>query len=458
MPEKKVDVVVVGAGLTGLTLAFYLEKAGKKVALVEKSDRVGGAIQTLHEGDFVYEMGPNTGVIGTEGIVQLFDDLKGHCELITPDPVAKERWILKNGRWVALPSGFLSAIGTPLFTLKDKFRILGEPWRKKGTDPDETLAQLVKRRMGKSFLDYAVDPFISGIYAGDPTKLITRFALPKLYNLEHNYGSFIKGTIQKRKEPKTELQKRVSREVFSVKGGLQNLIAALENNISKEAVFCGSEHIKVSQKDAGFMTVLNTKDGGQVSIESDKVVTTFGGEGIMDILPMLPHNLLKPVADTTYAKVVQVVVGYKHWNGKNINAFGGLVPSAENKDILGILFPGTLFGGRCPQQGALLSVFVGGMKKPQMITKTDEEIQKMVLKEIELTLQCTQKPDLIKVFRYPKAIPQYDISTKERYAAIAAIEKEYKGLHLAGNIQGGIGMADRVQQAWELAKKLRSRG
>ena len=458
MPVKKVDVVIVGAGLTGLTLAFYLKKAGKKVALIEKSDRVGGAIQTVHEKDFVYEMGPNTGVIGSEGIVQLFDDLKGHCELITPNPAAKERWILKNGQWVALPSGLLSAIGTPLFTLKDKFRILGEPWRKKGTDPDETLAQLVKRRMGNSFLDYAVDPFISGIYAGDPTKLITRFAMPKLYNLEHNYGSFIKGTIKKRKEPKTELQKKVSREVFSVKGGLQNLITALENNISKDAVFCGCEQIKVSRINAGFMTVLNAKDGNQVSIESDKVVTTFGGEGIMDILSMVPYDLLKLVADTTYAKVVQVVVGYKHWNGKNINAFGGLVPSVENRDILGILFPGALFSGRCPEQGALLSVFVGGMKKPHMITKSDEEIQQMVLNEIELTLQCGRKPDLIKVFRYPKAIPQYDITTKERYMAIATIEKEYKGLHLAGNIKGGIGMADRVQQAWELAKALVDEG
>ncbi len=454
MPLKKVDVVIVGAGLTGLTLAFYLEKAGKKVALIEKSDRVGGAIQTVHEKDFIYEMGPNTGVIGTEGIVQLFDDLKEHCELITPNPEAKERWILKNGQWVALPSGLLSAIGTPLFALKDKFRILGEPWRKKGMDPDETLAQLVKRRMGNSFLDYAVDPFISGIYAGDPTKLITRFAMPKLYLLEQNYGSFIKGTIKKRKEPKSALQKKVSREVFSVKGGLQNLITALENNISKDAILCGSEQIKVSQKDTGFMTVLKTKTGDEISIESDKVVTTFGGEGIMDILTMVPHDLLKPVANTTYAKVVQVVVGYKHWNGKKINAFGGLVPSAENKDILGILFPGALFSGRCPKEGALLSVFVGGMKKPQMITKSDEEIQQIVLREIELTLQCSQKPDLIKVFRYPKAIPQYDISTKERYVAIATIENEYKGLHLAGNIKGGIGMADRVQQAWELAKKL----
>lgn len=105
MTDKKVDIVVIGAGLTGLTLAFYLEKAGKKVILLEKNERVGGVIHTEEEDGFVYEKGPNTGVISSEAIVQLFDDLKEKCELVTPKPQAKERWILKNGKWEPISSG-----------------------------------------------------------------------------------------------------------------------------------------------------------------------------------------------------------------------------------------------------------------------------------------------------------------------------------------------------------------
>ena len=375
MVGKKVDIVIIGAGLTGLTLAYYLEKSGKKVMVLEKADRVGGVINTAKENGFVFEKGPNTGVIGSEGIVQLFDDLKNDCEYVTPNKEAEERWILKNGRWEALPSGLLQAIKTPLFSLKDKFRILGEPWRKKGTDPDETLTDMVKRRLGQSYLDYAVDPFISGIYAGDPNVLVTRYAMPKLYNLEQNYGSFVIGAAKKKKESKTELQKKITRAVFSAPGGLNSLINALGNNISKEAICCNCNQIKTYREKDRYRTEVFLRNNEKFSVGSDKVITTFGGDGLADVLNLLPQELLKPLVKLTYAKVVQVAVGYNTWKGKDINAFGGLVPSKENRDILGILFPGALFKGRCPEGGAMLSVFIGGVKKPEMIEKTDQEIK-----------------------------------------------------------------------------------
>src|ERR1035437_8138836 len=172
------NTIVIGAGLTGLTTAFYLKKAGKDFIVLEQNDRVGGVIKTRHKDGFTFEEGPNTGVIGNESVVSLFDELRT-CEIEIASDVAKKRYILKDSRWQALPMGLLSAIKTPLFTLKDKFRILGEPFRAKGTDPHETLAQFVVRRMGQSFLDYAIDPFIKGVYSGKPDQLIVKYALPK---------------------------------------------------------------------------------------------------------------------------------------------------------------------------------------------------------------------------------------------------------------------------------------
>ena len=213
------EIVIIGAGLTGLTLAFYLKNQGKDVLIIEKSAKTGGVIQTVKDDEFVYETGPNTGVIGNPEVAELFEDLQGLCTLETADPSSKRRLIWKNGKWRALPSGFWSAVTTPLFTLTDKFRVLGEPFRKKGTNPEENLAELVKRRLGKSFLNYAIDPFISGIYAGDPKYLIPKYALPKLYALEQNYGSFIKGTMKKAKEnKKNPRMQKATKEVFSAKG------------------------------------------------------------------------------------------------------------------------------------------------------------------------------------------------------------------------------------------------
>ena len=193
-------VVIIGAGLTGLTMGFYLKKAGINVLIIDKSAKTGGVIQTIREKGFVYETGPNTGVVSNPEIAELFEDLAERCELEVADPSAKRRLIWKNSQWNALPSGLWSAITTPRFTLGDKFRILGEPFRAKGTNPDEKLSDLVKRRLGKSFLDYAIDPFISGIYAGNPNELVPRYALPKLWKLEQEYGSFIGGSIKNREK------------------------------------------------------------------------------------------------------------------------------------------------------------------------------------------------------------------------------------------------------------------
>ena len=184
----KTDILIIGAGLTGLTTAFTLASKGKNVLVLERMERAGGQIHTHQEDGFVYESGPNTGSISNPEVAELFVELEkvsgGKCKLETAPDASKRRLIWKGDRFRALPSGLGSAIATPLFTLGDKFRILGEPWRKKGDNPDETVGELASRRLGKSFVDYAVDPFLSGIYAGDPNTLITRYALPKLYNLE----------------------------------------------------------------------------------------------------------------------------------------------------------------------------------------------------------------------------------------------------------------------------------
>lgn len=450
----KTDITIIGAGLTGLTIAFYLKKAGKKVILIEKKDKVGGVIQTIEKDGFVYETGPNTGVLSNPELVKLFDDLKNDCELETANEASKQRWILKDGEWNALPSGPVSAIKTPLFSLKDKFRILGEPFRKKGTNPYETVAELVKRRLGQSFLDYAVDPFISGIYAGDPNKLVTKFALPKLYNLEQTYGSFIKGSIKKAKLPKTELEKRATKEVFSAKGGLKNLISAIEKNIGSDNIFTSCSNVKVNKSEGYYKTAFE-QGNEKIEILSDKVITTVGAYALQEILEFIDKKELEPITNLEYAKVIIAVAGYNNWDGIGLKSFGGLVPSLEKRNILGILFPSSIFKDRNPENGAILSVFMGGIKRPDLFEKTEEELSQIALNEINTTLNPqTKNPDFINVYKYQYAIPQYDEKSEARFIKIEELEQKYKGLILAGNIRNGIGMSDRVKQAVDIAKIL----
>jgi len=446
------DIVILGAGITGLTTAHHLKKGGLDFVLLDKSDRVGGVINSVAENGYIYEEGPNSGVVGNVEVIRLFEDLKGECELEKANENVKNRYILKKGKWEALPSGPISAITTPLFTLKDKFRILGEPFRPAGKDPNETLADLVIRRLGQSFLDYAIDPFILGVYAGDPNRLIPRFALPKLYNLEHKYGSFIGGSIKKSREPKTDEEKKVTRSVFSVKGGLSSLIKALEKRIGSESILLGISDLKVEPVDQHFVVSFVNKEGVQVKLETKKVISTIGAHQLNKVLPFIQPETLSKITSLHYAKVIEVILGFDQWKGMKLDAFGGLIPFKEKNDILGVLFMSALFEDRAPKEGALFSIFLGGVRNPEICELPDDKIEAILKREICALMKLYEyNPDLLKILHHHFAIPQYEIDSEERFKAVEGVENKYPGLIIGGNLRNGIGMADRILQARALA-------
>lgn len=451
----KKDVVIIGAGLTGLTLAYYLKKQGKDILIIEKSGKTGGVIHTERENGFVYETGPNTGVVGNPEVAELFEDLQDLCQFEAADPNAKRRLIWKNGKWHALPSGLVSAVTTPLFTLKDKFKVLGESFRKKGDNPEETLTDLVKRRLGVSFLNYAVDPFISGVYAGNTDYLIPKYALPKLYALEQNYGSFIRGAIQKAKEKKQNPQlQKATKEVFSAKGGLSNLTSALTQKIGQENIFLNAKNTVVTPENEKF-SIKTEMENEPVQVIADKMITTMGEKELLNTLPFLTAQEKLPLEKLKYASIVQAIIGFKNWQGMPLNAFGGLVPTLENKNILGALFTSSFFTQRAPEGGAVISVFMGGIKRPEIYEMDDEKIGSILKTEVKEMLEIPDfSPDLMHIYRYKYAIPQYGLSSAERFETIDKLQKKYPGLILAGNIRNGIGMADRIKQARTIAKEM----
>ena len=455
----KTDILIIGAGLTGLTTAYTLASKGKNVQILERMERPGGQILTYHEDGFTFESGPNTGSISTPEVAELFAELEkisdGKCKLETAPDAAKKRLIWKGDKFHALPSGLGSAISTPLFTLGDKFRILGEPWRKKGENPDESVGELTRRRLGKSFVDYAVDPFLSGVYAGDPNTLVTRYAPPKLYNLEQNYGSFVRGAMKKAKEPKTDRDRLATKKVFSAVGGLSNITKAMSDYLG-DRITLGINNLKITPSGSTWIATFTDRDGNHQSISALKVVTTCGSYVLPEILPFIEPSTMQKINNLKYAPMVEVSVGIKNTNGLDYKAFGGLVPTCEHKQILGILFPSACFTGRAPEEGALFSYFIGGVKHAEMLEKSDSELTTIVEDVFHEMLKFPKNvnPDLIRIFRHKNAIPQYEITTGERLDTVEQTEHKYEGLYIAGNLRDGIGMAHRIKQARDIAQKL----
>lgn len=449
------NVVVIGAGITGLTCAFQLKRRGANVTVLECQDRIGGQINSQHIGDFIFESGPNTGVVKHPEVAELFEQLNGACELETALESSKRRLIWKGDKFHALPSSLGSALKTPLFTWYDKIRILGEPWRKKGNDPYESIGSLAERRLGKSYVEYAVDPFLSGVYAGDPYKLPARLALPKLYNLEQDYGSFIRGAIAKAKLPKTERDRKATKKVFSARGGFSNLVNALVDAIGHEHFITSALDIKIMPEGDGWQITFN-KDGEQRQINADKVVTTCGAYSLPSLLPFIEKETMDDLSNLYYAPVVQVGVGIKDCGDNQWLAFGGLVPSKEKKQVLGILFPSACFEGRCPKPGATMAYFIGGRRHPEMLNKTDEEFVNLVNETLNdmLKYDKNKKADEIRVFRHEHAIPQYEASSDARLAAVEKVQAQYPTLRIAGNLRDGIGIGDRIKQGFDEARIL----
>ncbi len=455
MMDNTHDIVIIGAGLTGLTTAFALRNKNRNVTILESDNKIGGQIQSHHVNGFVFESGPNTGVVKYPEVMDLFHSLNDGCKLEIAQVSAKRRLIWKGNKFHELPSGLLSAITTPLFSTYDKLRILTEPFRAKGNNPDESVAELTKRRLGTSYLDYAVDPFLAGVYAANPTMLPTKYALPKLYDLEQDYGSFILGAIKKARQPKTDRDKTATKEVFSTHGGLSSLTNAMADRIGSDNILLNAKSISITPSADGF-DINYTVNGEQHNIKCNKVVTTCGAYALSALLPFVDSDIMQSITSLKYAPVIQVGVGIADTKGVNHSAFGGLVPSKEKRDVLGILFPSDCFAERAPQKGAAYAFFIGGMRHPEMINLSDEEIKRHVIDDLHSMMKypTTIQPEAINIYRHDKAIPQYESSTGNRLKSIDLLQQTYPGLVIAGNLKDGIGMGDRIKQAYDIAASM----
>ena len=219
----KKKIVVIGAGISGLTTSYLLNKGGYDVTVLEKKDAVGGSIDTVVEAGYLFDRGPNSGLETHPLIAQIVNELGLQDEMIYANKEANKRYILRDGKLHALPMNPQGLIKTKLFSTKAKFRLLAEPFIGRSNDGYyQSIAQFVERRLGKEFLDYAINPFVAGVYAGSPEDLSVKSAFPKLYDLEEKYGGLIIGTVKSIRERKkrAEISKQ-SAKMFSFKSGMQ---------------------------------------------------------------------------------------------------------------------------------------------------------------------------------------------------------------------------------------------
>ncbi len=442
--------IVIGAGITGLTVAHNLAQNGIDVNVLEKSDHTGGTMTTVNKDGWVIERGPNSGLETTPLLKELFSQVDINNKLLYANDSADKRYILRNGDLHAIPMGPVSFISTKLWSASGKFRIFGEPFIGKARK-EESIAEFVSRRLGNELLDYAINPFVAGVYAGDPSKLSVQAAFPKLYALEEKYGGLIKGTFMGARERKKRKEKAKDRSrQFSFTGGMQALpdaIAALlgnrvQCNVNILAVKNNSD--PAGRKFSIEASSVNTRH----DYESDIVIFAIPSYAASGLIKNFDESLGVKLNSIYYPPVAEVFLGYrKEQVRRTLDGFGFLVPEKEKRKILGTIWSSTIFNGRAPEGHEGFTTFVGGSRQPELAVLPDSELQATVHGELEKFMGVHGDPVITFINRWEKAIPQYQLGHLEIIKQIEEFENSHKGIILGGNYRGGISVSDCVISA-----------
>lgn len=453
-------VLVIGGGISGLAAAWFLHRRGCVVAVAEAADRVGGTLASEQRDGFLFERGPNTTLQKPgrpeDALGRLIDGAALSPLLREAAPAARKRYILRYGRLFALPSSPPAFLVTPAFSMTAKLRLLLEPFIRPA-EIEETIAEFVKRRLGREFLMYAVDPFISGVYAGDPRELSVEAAVPRIHELEQKYGSLIRGAIALGKA--TRNAGMPAGRQISFAGGMAALPTALAAALPAGSVRTGRRAAALERRDGGW-TVHFADDGqGPRSEAADVVVLALPAPEAAALVELLAGEAARLLRSIPYAAVFSVALGYRRENVAHaLDGFGFLIPRAERVRTLGALFSSTLFPDRAPPGHVLLTAFLGGTQDPEAMEMEDKDVVTEIDVDVSTVLGIRGKAALRHLTRWPRAIPQYPLGHLDRVASVEEFLAPFPDLYLRGNWRDGISVADCVRNGEALAERIAGPG
>jgi len=460
--------VVVGGGITGLSAAFYLERAaqaaGKPIrsTVIERDTRFGGKIltETIADsaGTFIVEGGPDSFVAQKPWGMQLVRDLGLGDQLMGTKTERSTTYVLRAGKPVAMPEGMLLIFPTrvlpfmfsPLLSWRGKLRIAGDlvlPPRR--DESDETLADFIRRRFGAEALDRLAEPLLAGIHSADPERQSLLMTFPRFREIERAHGSIIRGMLAARRKAQTAPKADLS-PFITLKGGIGELVRALLEQINCQLI-SGREVTALSYDPKAEHTYRLELNGGE-SIDANAVILTTPAEAAATLVAPIQPALAGELRRIRYVTTGTVSLAYRRADIDNpLDGFGLLIPQSERRKINALTMTSQKFDRRAPDGMALIRVFVGGSRTPETVALDDETLLALVQSELHDVLGITAAPLWSRIYRWPNGNPQYDLGHSEILHAIA--QQLPEGLVLAGSSYDGVGIPDCIRQGQEAAQR-----
>ncbi|WP_134701478.1 protoporphyrinogen oxidase [Ammoniphilus sp. YIM 78166] len=468
--NRKQHVLVVGGGITGLTVAYYIQKQMKEeelpltITLAEKSERLGGKIQTERHDGFVIEKGPDSFLARKPAIIDLSLELGLEEKMVGTNPAAKKNFILHRNQLHLMPPGLILGIPTQMapFVKTGLISPLGKvraamdlviPARKE--ESDESLGGFLQRRLGREVAENIAEPLLSGIYAGDTQALSLSATFPQFQAIERKYGSIIKGMLFSRKAggaaplPKLNLPPAVKNSMFlSYQGGLETLVDSLQEAMTDVNILTNHGVKSITSQGRHYQVEM---ENGKL-MEVDSVVLAAPAYAAMHMLRDLEE--ISALAETRYVSVANVVMAFERKDIQHpLDASGFVVPHKEGKNITASTWTSSKWPLTTPDNKVLIRSYVGHSRNQTFKQYTDEELVDRVSKDLRDIMGLDAKPIFSRVTRWHESMPQYRVGHLER---LQKVRKELKmkrpGIFLAGAGYEGVGIPDCIQQGKNAAR------
>jgi len=449
-------ISIVGAGISGLATAQALltRKPDAEITIFEADQRIGGKVWT--------ETSPD-GYLCEGGVNGFLDKIPRTLELckeagVSPVPAdasAQKRYVYSRGELHKLPEKPPEFLKSRLLSVRGRLRVIYETIAGGTDNPDETLAQFATRRLGREAYERLIDPMASGVFAGDASQLSLKSCFPRINEIENEYGSLIRGLIKLQIKAKREGKKNTpgpgpGGRLTSFANGMSALTDSLAEQLGAR-IRTGTAVTDISRSGKHYQLQL---DNGSVE-ESDVLIMAAPAHAQARMLQAMDPALAGLLAEIPYPALSVCCLGYrKEHVGRVLDGFGFLVPSKEQRAILGTIVDSNVFPGRAPEGSILLRSMVGGARTPELALLPDEQLISRVRSDLQDILGLRAEPDFIRIFRHTRAIPQYLVGHAARLQTIDEKLQQHPGLVLTGNAFKGVSLNDCVVNAWKTAESL----
>jgi len=447
------SVAIIGGGLTGLTAAWRLHRAGYPVTLFEKASQTGGVITTTARDGWLVEGGPNS-LQETPETARLLGDLDLAGQRLCANTAASKRFIVRRDRLVPVPLSPAGLLVSPLFSLRARIQVITELLtRQRIRTTDTSLANFITAHFGREITDYGLNPFVSGVYAGDPEKLSARYSFPRMWQLERTHGSLLRGFRAEACERRARGEPTGVAPVISFTRGLQALPEALTAALPAGSVETSATVTNVIPGKP--WKIIWTRAGTVETSEFGAVLLALPAAGLAQLVfGTLGERPLASLDHQPHPPVSSLFLGFKRSQVRHpLDGFGALIPAKERRSFLGALFSSTLFPGRAPAGHVALTIFAGGARQPETGRLPTEQLLERVLPDLRELLAVEGDPVFTHHTFWPRAIPQYNLGHERFLEPLARCENQYPGINIGGNSRDGIALPDCIASGIGLAAK-----